>query len=153
VKTKRKRQSESSSSGIEALERQLQTNGLLRNGWRVATETDGPKLSAVLLELIKPYTKDARTREAYERLVAIAVISWNAALQEGEARRNYVQTFVNTIIDMAGEEWRKDTESTIKMLMQRKERHFAADMRFIVDYRLTETSEEYHLTVASLVKN
>jgi hypothetical protein len=54
---------------------------------------------------------------------------------------------------MAGEEWRKDSEDIIEMMVKRKERYFADDKRYIVDYRLTETSEEYRLAVAGFVRS
>ncbi len=141
-----------SNNVIKALKRQLQANGLL-DGMRIATDMEGPKLSAVLLEFIEPYKKDAPTREAYEKLVTVAVISWNAALQDGSEQTKYIQTMVDAIVDMAGEEWRKDSEDIIEMMVKRKERYFADDKRYIVDYRLTETSQEYRLAVAGFVKS
>jgi hypothetical protein len=150
---RRKRQSGSSNSGIDALKRQIQATGLLKDGWRVATDIDGPKLSAVLLEFIKPYKKDDPTREVYDKLITMAVVSWNAALQDGEERQKYIHAMVDMIINITGEEWRKEAESIIQMMIKRKERYFAEDNRHIVDFCLTETSQEYHLSVASFIKS
>jgi len=150
--TTRRRQPQTSESGIDALTRQMRERGLLKDGL-VSTDTEGPKLSAVLLEFIEPYEKDAPTREAYEKLVAMAVISWNAAIESGARRKKYVRAMVQAIVDMAGEEWRRDAENVIEMMIRRKERYFAEDKRYIVDYRVTETSKEYHLSVASFVKS
>ena len=149
--TTTRRQPQNSESGIDALTRQMREHGLLNDGQVVSTDTEGPKLSAVLLEFIEPYKKDAPTREAYEKLVAMAVISWNAAIESGAKRKNYVRAMVKAIVDMAGEEWRRDAENIIEMMIRRKERYFAEDKRYIVDYRVTETSQEYHLSVASFV--
>jgi len=133
------------------LKRQLRANGLL-DGWRLVMDMEGPKLSAVLLEFIEPYKKDAPTTEGYDKLVTMAVIAWNAALEDGAERTKYIQAMVNAIVDMAGEEWRKDAENVIEMMVERKERYFPDDKRYIVDYRLTETNQEYRLAVAGFVK-
>lgn len=150
---KMRRQSKDGGKSLDAFTEQLQERGLLRNREVIFTDPNGPELSAVLLEFIEPYKKDAPTREAYEKLVTLAIISWNAAIHCGEKRKEYVQIMVNTIVGMAGEEWRRDAESIIEMMIKRKDRYFSDDKRYIADYRLTETDKVYHLAVASLVGN
>jgi hypothetical protein len=111
----------------------------------VFTDAVGPKLSTILLKFIEPYKKDAPTREAYERLIAITIISWNAAILQGRERQE--------LIDTNGKEWQKEMEDIIGIMIRRKEAEFAGDKRFIVDYRLSETETEYHLSVASVLKD
>lgn len=150
---KRKRHRRDKNIGIDGLKRQLQASGLFKEREIVTQPSEGAKLSAVLLDFIEPYKKAARTTEAYRKLITLAVVAWNAALLTGAERQELIDITIKAIVTSAGEEWRKDAENIIAMLMRRKEQHFADDKRFIVDYRVTETEREYHLAVASVVKS
>jgi hypothetical protein len=145
---KRKRAHKAKTKSTETLKRQMQQSGLLGSKQVVFTDIEGPKLSAALLEFIAPYKKDAPTHEAYEKLIAIAVVAWNTAILTGSERQKLIDTTVGAIAGSAGDEWRQETERIIAMMMKRKERYFADDNRYVVDYRITETPKEFHLSVA-----
>lgn len=58
----------------------LRSRDLLK-GQKVVPRPEGmEKMSEVLLEFVQPYMKSAKTRKAYDSLLAIAVASWNCAL-------------------------------------------------------------------------
>ena len=150
---KHKRHHEDTNIGLAGLKRQLLAAGVFKDQEIVYQASEEAKLSAVLLNLIEPYKKAAKTTDAYEKLIVLAVVAWNAAILTGSERKALIDITIQAITKSAGEEWRQDAGNTIAMLMRRKERYYAADHRLIVDYRLTETQNEYHLSVASVVKN
>jgi hypothetical protein len=137
---------------LESLKQQMQEHGPLDGKKVIIADTQGPKLSTVLMAFIEPYKELATTDEELEKLVVVAVIAWNAAILTGKERKALIRATVDAITKTAGKEWRKDTEDIIQMLVERKERYFADDKRVIVDYHLTATAKKYHLSVASVVK-
>lgn len=149
---KKKRHRRKQGTDVNGLMRQMQESGLFKEREIVFQPGEGDKLSAVLLDFIEPFRKHAQTDEAFKKLVTLAVIAWNAAVLPKTERKELIDTTINSIVTMAGEEWRKDSEDILAMLIKRKERHFAGDKRFIVDYRVAETHGEFHLSVASFVK-
>jgi hypothetical protein len=149
---KKRRRQRKKETGIDGLVRQMRESGLFKEGEIDFQPGEGPKLSAVFLDFIEPFREYASTDEAYQKLIAIAVIAWNATLLSKPERKELIDATIHSIVTTAGEEWRKDSETTLAMLIKHKERHFADDKRFIVDYRLTETENEYHLSMASFMK-
>ena len=57
---------------------------------KIKIHEQGEKMSEVLALFIAPYTRSAPNYEAYHRLVAIAVIAWNAALLEKIERNKFL---------------------------------------------------------------
>jgi hypothetical protein len=100
------------------------------------------------LNFIEPYEKFASTDEAYRKLIALAAFAWNAAILSESERKEFVDAMIDSIVSTAGEESRKDVEDVFEMLIKHKERYFANDRRLIADYRLTETKDGMHLSVA-----
>ncbi len=150
---KKKRHRRDKNIGLDGLKRQLRESGLFKEHEIAFQPSEGTKLSAVLLDFIEPHKKAATTTAAYQKLITLAVVAWNAAILTGTERKELIDITIKAIVTSAGEEWRKDAENTIAMLVRRKERYFADDKRLIVDYRLTETKKEYRLSVASVVKS
>jgi hypothetical protein len=148
---KRKRPHRKKDTSIHGLIRQLRDSDLFKEGHVAIQFQEGDKLSAALLDFVEPFRKDAPTDEAFKKLIALAVIAWNATILPEDKRKELIDATINGIVTMAGEEWRKDAENSMAMLIKHKERYFADDKRLIVDYRLTETNKEYRLAVASFV--
>lgn len=150
---KKKRRQIKKEFRIDKLKHQIRQSGLFKEGEITFQPSQGPKLSAVLEDFIKPYQEIASTDDAYRKLIALAVVAWNAAILSKAERKELIDTTINSIVTTAGEEWRKDSEEVLRMLIKHKERHFPDDRRFIVDYRLTKTMGEFYLSVASVEKN
>lgn len=103
------------------------------------------KMSAVLGHFIKPYAHLAETGEAYERLVALAAIAWNAALLNPEQREEFLGKAERNLPESA----RPEFYDLVADLMERKKRYFANNRRMILDCRITETPYTFHLAVIS----
>ncbi len=152
MSSKKKRKLKSGEDHVEALKRQMQKNDLFGK-FAGFTKTEGPKLSEVFLEFIAPFAQTAETSEAYRMLVTTAVFAWNIALSPKPEQQKLSEGFVNTIVETAGEKWRKDTKVILMTMVRRKKLYFASDKRYIVDYRLTDTRQGYHLAMASVVRD
>ena len=77
------------------------------------------------------------------------MVAWNVTLLEGTARQQLIDSIKQTMPSSSGQEWNQETEQVLTELIQRKERYFADNKRFILDYRVSESKHEYNLAVIS----
>lgn len=104
----------------------------------------GPKLSAVLLELIGPHLDRAESDADVERLVALGAIAWNAALLPADERDAMVHAAASATIA----EERAEFVRTLDAMIARKLRYFAGDQRMIAEYDVSMTPDGPHVVVA-----
>ena len=106
-------------------------------------------MSEVILEFIKPYLDSAKSLGAYESLIGVGILAWNAALLPATARRKLLSDAMAEAF--SPQEWdvRHDLLDLLDLLIQRKERFFAENRRFIMRYHLSRVSEGYQLSVVS----
>jgi len=147
MKYRKKRKSQEAAN-LEKLKSQFLADTALK-GQRVVFKSSGEKMSEVLEEFIEPYIESATTPEAYHKLIALAIIAWNAALLEETERQNLITQSTEAILAKAGEEWKKDLQDILAMFIERKQRYFANNRRYILNYHLSETEKGYHLAVIS----
>jgi len=140
-------------SALDDLKRKLQNNELFKEKQITVINTPGKKLSAALLGFIAPYDDPTFNKDAYGRLIAMAVVAWNAAILTGKERKQLLDVCINAIVESSGEEWRKETENILAMMIKRKEQFFADDKRHVLEYSLTETETHRHLAVSTLLKS
>jgi len=103
------------------------------------------KMSEVLWEFLAPYMPLAPDREAMEKLLAMAIVAWNVTLFPVEERAQRLRELSTTLPAEA----RTDFLALIREMVVRKERYFAQNTRYILNYELTEGRESYHLNVLS----
>src|SRR5215831_16721537 len=103
------------------------------------------KMSEVLWEFVAPYMPLAPEREAVEKLLAMAIAAWNVTLFPVGERAQRLRELSTTLPAEA----RTDFLALIREMMIRKERYFAQNTRYILNYELTEGRESYHLNVLS----
>jgi len=106
---------------------------------------DGVKMSEVLEEFIAPYRDIADTEDAFHLLMATAVVAWNTALFPPVERKGHIDL---TLEDLPPE-LRAGGQAFISELIDWKERDFAAYRRMILDYKITDFGQDYHLVVLS----
>jgi len=136
----------------KTLRQQLQRNGLFKDDLMRLEETESPKLSDVIVELMAPHVGAATTRAAYEQLSTLAVVAWNAALLEAEERQALMAAALKAVVAVAGGQRRAALTEMLEALVRRKLSLFAADRRFVVDFRVTEAATGYGLAVAAMAK-
>ena len=147
MKYRKKRKSQEAAN-LEKLKSQFLADTALK-GQQVVFKSSGEKMSEVLEEFIEPYIESATTPEAYQKLIALAIIAWNAALLEETERQSLIAQSAEAILATAGEKWNKDLQDILAMFIERKQRYFANNRRYILNYHLSETKKGYHLAVIS----
>lgn len=108
-------------------------------------QTGQEKMSDVLEEFLAPYIDDAKNDDAYQKLIQLGVIAWNAALLEGDAQ----QEAVEKMAEIAPASLRQDFRNILWEMIERKQRHFADNRRTILDYQLTDLGGQWHLSIVS----
>jgi hypothetical protein len=103
------------------------------------------KMSEVLWKFLAPYMPLAPDREAVEKLLAMAIAAWNVTLFPVGERAQRLRELSTTLPAEA----RTDFLELIQAMMIRKERYFAQNTRYILNYELTERKASYHLNVLS----
>ena len=144
---RKKRRSEATNT-LKTLKKQVEANPHFK-GMKVVEGLTEEKMSAVVLDFIAPYRELATSKAAYEKLVSLALVAWNASLMEGAARQALIDKARQTILSSAGIEWAKDLDQMLTMLIKRKERYFANNKRMIIDFRESETKDEFRLAIIS----
>ncbi|TAK33603.1 MAG: hypothetical protein EPO21_12465 [Chloroflexota bacterium] len=135
--------------GLEALERKVRSEAIFGGSEVVFQTGSSEKMSEVLLAFVEPYQEYATTRDAFERLIAIGVVAWNAALVSPEDRHSLLDETSKSIQESAGKEDAEVYKALVNDLIKRKERYFASNKRVIVTYQVTEGKGKFHLAVAS----
>ncbi len=105
------------------------------------------KMSDVMWQFIEPYTGFAEHLAEMERLVVIAAMAWNAAIMSDEDSEQFQQKMITSLPAEA----RENAKAVIEDLIQRKQRTFADNKRMIVNMKVTDTGDGFHLAVASFM--
>jgi len=106
-------------------------------------------MSTVLLDFIAPYKGFTTTYDEYDRLIAVAIIAWNAAVLKEMGKPDLLNETMKAIMPSGDRQTRQDFQAIVQELMERKARYFSDNKRIIVSYHLSETKKDYHLSVAS----
>jgi hypothetical protein len=145
--TRKKRRSQATSN-LKALKKQVEADPHFQ-AVKVVEGLTEEKMSAVVLNFIAPYSELATSKAAYEKLVSLALVSWNASLMEGLERQAFIDKARQTILSSAGAGWAKELDQLLTSLIQRKARYFADNKRMIIDFRVSETKDEFRLAIIS----
>ena len=141
---KRKRRKQQKRDQAARLRRRVQQH--FPNKKVIVDEThDGVKMSEVLKVFVAPYRHLADTKEAFLRLLAIAVAAWNIALWPVQEREAHIRK----ILEALPQDTWEDAKEIIGELVEWKEEHFSEYKRMIIDYEVTDLGQDYHLTVIS----
>jgi hypothetical protein len=81
-------------------------------------------------------------------MIRFAILVWNASVLPKEAQDQAFKD-INKIIPNDDREARQEMLMVISMLLERKEKYFSDNKRFIVDYNIRESSRRIHLDIAS----
>lgn len=114
----------------------------------IGSDSSQSRFSARILEFAEPLTDAAIGADATKRAVQVAVICWNAAMLPGNKG---LETIAPTLRKVAGGDRRLERElfDIFEIMRARKQAHFHADDRFIVDFSLIDTPNGLQLRVAS----
>ena len=133
------------------LKRKLEQSPL--RGERILIEPSGEeKMSEVLTDFVEPYLEFADTDEAHRKLLTLAVMAWNASFLPEKEQQDMINRVLDAGIPTGAEELKAGLNEIVNMLLVRKKMYFSEHTRKIIDYELTDTGRNYHLTVASTLE-
>jgi hypothetical protein len=109
------------------------------------------KASAALIHLAEPLTSEADDTDARKKSLTLAMVAWNLSLLPESKRKEQMAGLLEKAA--ASEDDRLEASSflqpIIDALVSRKLQLYPLDRRFLVDLQVFETSDGYHVTVAS----
>jgi hypothetical protein len=105
------------------------------------------KLSEVILQFCRPLLNNCPTLEEEEKLLNVAIISWNLGILPDEEAAKLKENMKAGLLP-GDTDASKDMEEIIAYLVARKKREFASDLRIILNYNITTKGDNLHLDVA-----
>jgi len=111
------------------------------------------KMSEVLQEFLRPYIDLLETEEAWQKMLTLGAIAWNAALMpefESSADKVFEDFFAGTPV-VEDSQMKTDAIAILQELMDRKKQYFSEYKRLILDYALEDQGDEYRFAVISSV--
>ena len=107
------------------------------------------KLSACLVELIKPYRSDRESQKEYERLVLLGTFAWNLPLLRAVEQSKLIAQ----VVDSFPAADRRMASVLIHVLVRRRNDLFSSDRRMIVSFEVIARPGAFAVTVASFDAN
>jgi len=104
-------------------------------------------MSDAISQLIEPYKDDAPDYNSFNNLVTFACIAWNTSVLPENQRNEVLGKMVDVIPGRM--EDRLDTLALLTELMERKRKLFPNVTRMIMEYKVTDQGNNFHIAVAS----
>jgi maltose-binding protein MalE len=137
---------------LEKLQQQVQQAGWGDRFSNLVVNPQGEvKMSEVLEEFVEPYVGSAPTYSQRQTLFGLAIIAWNLALMSESERQIKVDEFLQQVIK-DDRFIQQDTRAIIEGMITRKQAFFADCQRRIIDYKLQDLGDQFHLSVASTLE-
>ena len=146
--TARKRKKKKVSPMLEALADKIISKG------RADKFLFNPKgeisMSDAISQIIKPYANDAPDYNSFNNLVTFACIAWNTSVLPEDQRNEALGKMVDVIPGKM--EDRFDTLALLTELMERKRKLFPNIRRMIMEYKVTDRGNDFHIAIASTLE-
>lgn len=140
--------------GLEKLQKKLQEGPL---GDKFAGLVMNPKgevkMSEVLEAFIEPYLGSAQNHSQQEKLLEIAVIAWNLAIMPESDRLSMLDQIIKEGLENKDSLAQQEAREIIDEMIARKQKFFANNKRYIIDFQFQDTGKQFHLSVASTLSN
>ena len=125
----------------------LLSNGFGKNlpkGAIITTNPQKEKMSEILLEFAKPLTDECEDDKAFYNAIQISVITWNSSFFPLKERNKLIDELINKC---RNEKERKTAKEILSKMLERKEKNFPNIKIMILDFKISCSDEENHLTV------
>ena len=106
-------------------------------------------MSDAVSELIDPFKDDAPTYDAFLNLVTFGCIAWNASILPKEKQDEMINEMLVAV--PRSFEDRLELLGLVTELMDRKKKLFPNVSRMIVDYKVTDQGNNFHIAIASTI--
>ncbi len=107
-------------------------------------------MSDAISKIIAPYKQDASEYKAFKSLVTLACTAWNLSIQPINEREDLLEKILESL--RPDKESISVTRGLIKELIVRKQRLFPNVNRRIIDFKVTDLGNDFHIAVASTLK-
>ena len=106
-------------------------------------------ISDAISKIIAPYRDTAQSYSSFYKLVMIACTAWNAAILTDEKGASMLSDMRKSMPDQQS---REDFTEIVKELMKRKNRLYPNVNRMIVEFKVTERKNDFHIAIASTME-
>ena len=107
-------------------------------------------ISDAISEIIAPYRDVAQNYESFHKLVMVACAAWNATILPAAEREKMLADMRKLMPD---QESREDFTEIVKELMKRKKMLYPNVNRMIVQFKVTDRRNDFHIAIASTMEN
>ena len=104
-------------------------------------------MSDAISQLIEPYKDDAPDYNSFNNLVTFACIAWNTSVLPEDQRNEALGKMVAVIPGRMKD--RLDTLALLTELMERKRKLFPNITRMIMEHKVTDQGNNFHIAIAS----
>ena len=143
---KHKAQKRNLPSSQQALSKRIQSSEYFKNTKIVLNTGEAEKMSDVILRFAEPLKDEYGIVPS--NMIRFAILVWNASVLPKSNQEEMIQE-ITKVLPEPDEEMREIMMSIIHDLLERKEKYFSDNKRFIVDYNIRESSRRIHLDVVS----
>jgi hypothetical protein len=131
----------------QELKRKLMSSGVVDAETAIDLAATGQqKMSKVLLDFVAPFSASVASHEEFKKLVLIGLAAWNIALLPAGLRK---ESLNDLIVKAVPADTADDFQKIIDQMVERKEKYFAENRRFILAHHWTMNGREPHLSVVS----
>lgn len=107
-------------------------------------------MSDAISQIVEPYRDDALDYHAFRTLVTFACTAWNASILSDDKRKEMLNAMLTAL--PANKRDRSEALSLVKELMNRKNILYPDVKRLIVDFKVTDLGDDFHIAVASTLE-
>lgn len=143
---KRKGQKRNLPSTQQAVFKRVQSSEYFKNTKLIPNTGEVEKMSDVILRFAEPLQDEYGIVPS--DMIRFAILVWNASILPKESQDQAFKD-IDNLIPRDDRESRQEMLMTISILLERKEKYFSDNKRFIVDYNIRESDRRIHLDVAS----
>jgi hypothetical protein len=106
-------------------------------------------ISDAISQIIAPYRDAAQDYQSFHKLVTVACAAWNASILP-VAERDSMLTDMRQL--MPDRQSREDFTAIVKELMKRKNRLYPKVNRMIIQFKVTDRGNDFHIAIASTME-
>jgi hypothetical protein len=145
---KKKAQKRNLPSSQQVLFKYIASSDYFKNTKVIPNTGETEKMSDVILHFAEPLQDEDGVFPPH--MIQFAILVWNSSILHKNNQEKVIQEITKALPE-PDEEMHEIMMSIIHDLLERKERYFSDNKRFIMDYNIRETTRGIHLNVASTV--
>ncbi len=132
-------------SSKERLLKRITSSGLWTDVGVETRPSGTEKMSEVILRFAAPLLNNAPDDSSYEFGLQFSILVWNLSFLPPQEQADQTRQLIGEV----AKDDPQETKAVIDMLLHRKAAYFSKHRRAIVDYTLSYSGDDRHLTVAS----